>query len=456
MKSVMQTDSIIRRVARCLRALSHSERGNIAIMSALLMPALLGALGLGFETANWYQVQKRLQSAADSAAVAASTNGTSSYAAEALAVAAQYGFQNGVNNVTITTSNGAACPAGGSNCYSVTVTQSVPLVLARLVGYSGNTTIQARNASSTPGVSLTATAVATQSTTPVQYCLLALASSGAQGITANGVPFANLNGCNIMSNTTANCNGHDLQAGEGDAHSTSSGCGALQRSNLPVAPDPYAGLASNIPSNPCSSYPQEPAKKKDPPLPASNQLSGALSWSGTTVICGDVQLTGNVNLTTSSPGAVLVIENGQLDTNGHTLETLAGSGLTIIFSGTNGSSYTYAPTGGGTLNVTAPTSGTWSGVAIYQDPSLTVSGVNVSAAGNSPTWDITGLVYLPHSSVTFSGAVNKASNGLSCFDLVVDNVTINGTGSILNEGQCPQAGLTMPQSNIPSRGKLVG
>jgi hypothetical protein len=160
-----------------------------------------------------------------------------------------------------------------------------------------------------------------------------------------------------------------------------------------------------------------------------------------------------VTVSTGAPGGVLAIENGQLDTNGYTLATANGSALTIIFSGTAGS-YAHAPTGGGTLNFAAPTSGTWSGVAIYQDPNLT-SGVDISAAGNSPTWDLTGLVYLPHASVTFSGAVNKSSNGQSCFVLVVDNITINGTGSILSTGGCAAAGLTMPSGTIPGRGQLV-
>ena len=151
---------------------------------------------------------------------------------------------------------------------------------------------------------------------------------------------------------------------------------------------------------------------------------------------------------------VLVIENGQLDTNGYTLTTSSGSGLTVVFSGTSSGSYTHAPTGGGTLDIAAPTTGNWKGVAIYQDPSLT-SGVDISAAGNSPTWDITGLVYLPHASVTFSGAVNKASNGHSCFAMVVDNVTVNGTGSILENGECAAAGLTMPTGDLPGRGQLV-
>jgi hypothetical protein len=165
------------------------------------------------------------------------------------------------------------------------------------------------------------------------------------------------------------------------------------------------------------------------------------------------QLTGNVTINTTGSGAVLVIENGQLDSNGYTIQTSAGSGLTVVFSGTAGS-YTHAPTGGGTFDITAPTSGVWSGVAMYQDPTLT-SGVDITYAGNSPTWKITGLVYLPHASVTFKGAVDKSSNGQSCFVLVVDNVTIDGTGDILARGSCGAAGLSMPVGRIPGRGQLV-
>ena len=65
------------------------------------------------------------------------------------------------------------------------------------------------------------------------------------------------------------------------------------------------------------------------------------------------------------------------------------------------------------------------------------------------------LVYMPKASVTFSGAVSKASNGASCFGLVVDTVRINGTGSILNHGECAEAGVVLPYSVMPARGELV-
>ena len=337
--------------------------------------------------------------------------------------------------------NPSTAPGCIANCYVVAVSDHVPLFLSQVVGFQGDATINNQ-----PASTIAARSVATY-TTSYSYCILALAGSGKQGITSNGASNANLNGCNTMSNTGATCNGHNLNANVGDAHGTDNGCGVTQKSNVPVAPDSFKQLASNIPPNTCGgSYPQEPSKKGDPALPSSNQWAGNFSSSGTKVICGDQQLTGN----TTFNNTVLVIENGQLDTNGYTLQ---GSGLTVIFSGTNTGTYQHIPTGGGTLDIAAPTSGNWSGVALYQDPALTKN-VDISAAGNSPTWNISGLIYLPHSSVTFSGAVNKSSQGQACFEMVVDNITINGTGSIYqNDTQCSIAGLN--QTRGGNRGMLV-
>ncbi|MBF0560778.1 MAG: hypothetical protein HQL37_01935 [Alphaproteobacteria bacterium] len=431
---------------RCFIDRLRDCRGNIAIITALALPALIGVAGLGVETSYWYYLKRGMQNAADAAVVAAATNNSSGYASEALAVAAQYGFQNGVNQVTITAASSLSCPSGISTspCYSVTITILVPQFLSQVVGYTAATTI-----SNVPYTRISSTGMAVS--TSHSYCLLALGNSGAVGIQGNGAPFANLAGCSIMSDTSATCSGHNLNADYGDAHTINNNCGVVANSNYPKVSDPYAYLTANIPANSCGgNYPQKPAKKHDPSLPVSNQWSGATNLSGNVMVCGDLQLTGNVTINAPS-GAVLVIENGQLDTNGYTLQTSSGSVLTVVFSGTNGS-YTHVPTGGGTLNFSAPTSGVWSGVAIYQDPALT-TGVNVTAAGNSPTWDITGLVYLPNSSVTFSGAVNKSSNGSSCFGLVVDNIVINGTGAILAHGGCSTAGLTLPQG--ASRAQLV-
>jgi hypothetical protein len=385
-----------------------------------------------------------MQNAADAASIAAAMNGGSSYDSEGKAVAAQYGFQDGAKNVTVTVSNPSSAPGCTARCYTVAISAQLPLFLLPVVGYEGDTTVNGE-----PASTISASAVAT-SATAYPYCVLALGGSGAPGITTNGAPKASLNGCNVMSDTGATCNGHDLNAAFGDAHGTNKGCGVIQHSNVPVVTDPYSGLASHIPMDTCGSYPQEPASKKDPALPSSNIWNGMEPLSGYKVVCGDLQLTGDTTISGGSNGAVLVIENGQLDTNGY---SLSGSNLTVVFSGSNSAGYQQIPTGGGTLDIAAPAAGAWSGVAIYQDPGLTTN-VDISAAGNSPTWNVSGLIYLPHSSVTLSGAVSKASQGPTCFELVVDNLTINGTGSIFaNDNQCASAGLTQPRGG--HRGTLV-
>lgn len=286
-------------------------------------------------------------------------------------------------------------------------------------------------------------------------------------------------------NSTATCNGSNLLATYGIAVGTNgggAGCGNKQISNYPT-PDTNPGCPTSATCatgynqylansgisatalGKCSgSYPQY-AKKTGYPTTISN-LSQLQSFSsgGTTyyVACGDTQLSSNI---TSPPGnTVIVVENGNLDSGSSTLSTnsAAGSGLTVVFSGTADTksvTYGHAPTGNGTFDIDAPTTGNWSGVAFYQDPSLTGTGVNVSYAGNSPTWNITGLVYMPNSSMTISGAVNKSAHGADCMVTIAASVLINGTGSIYSQtpdgSGCKQAGLNQPTALIPGRAELV-
>jgi Flp pilus assembly protein TadG len=443
-----------RLTAPSARGFPGDQRGIVAVIVALAMPVLVGSMGLAAEASYWYVHKRGMQNAADAAAIAAATNGTATYAAEAQAVAAQFGFQNGSGNITVTATNPNTATGCATNCYVVIVADNVPLFLSKVITGSTGTT------------ALAATSVAT-SGHAYPYCILALNGNVATDLLSHGGPKASLNGCNIMSDSSATCTGHNLGAAVGDAHVTNNGCGIIQNSNMPVVKDPYSGLASNIPADTCggsfpTNYPQEPTSKKGTPLPALNLWGNPIStttlaWSGNKIVCGDQQLLGNIDISAPS-NAVLVIENGQLDTNGFTLQSTSGSGLTIVFTGSNNNTSLHIPSGGGTLDIAAPTSGTWHGMVLYQDPNLSDTGttpgnLDISAAGNSPTWDLTGMVYLPHSNVTFSGAVNKSSNGLSCFGLTVGDITINGTADILSNTQCAAAGVTLPTGG--RRGQLV-
>lgn len=421
--------------------LLKDRSGNVLITAALVLPVVLATFGLGAEGASWFATKRALQNAADAAAIAAATNAGPTYDVEAKGVAAQYGQKDGTNGVTVTADNNVPCPAGAGAgpCYSVTVSRPMPLMLAQVVGYHGNAVVNGA-----PAQLISATAVAIEGPTTRGYCILALASSGASAaITTNGAPMANLSGCNIMSNTGATCNGHNTGADVGDAHTTNNGCGVVQHSGVNTAADPYADLAKNIAPDPCGgNYQPTPTKKKSTYVPAT--------VGGST--CGYAGLDRDWTITQPT---TWTIYNGDLNLNGHTVQTTGDGTLTIIFAGSN--AYSHTITGGGTLNFSAPAADSgspWQGIAMYQAPNIT-NGVDISAAGNSPTWDITGAVYMPHSAVTFSGAVNKANNGNSCFVMVVDTLRINGTAAILAHGQCKDAGVTQPTAKVPGRGQLV-
>ena len=113
--------------------------------------------------------------------------------------------------------------------------------------------------------------------------------------------------------------------------------------------------------------------------------------------------------------------------------------------------------GTGTIDISAPLagSGTWEGVAVYQNPALT-SGIDMTNAGWAPTWDISGVIYVTKSNLTFKGTVNKATNGLQCFILIDYTFQSGGTGTILeNQSQCADYGLTLPSTSTTVRTALI-
>ncbi|MBU6458728.1 MAG: hypothetical protein KGQ48_14505, partial [Bradyrhizobium sp.] len=293
-----------------LRRLRRDERGATAVMMGLLAIPLVGFMAVGFEVSNWYMITRSMQNAADAAAVAAALNGGSTYAVEAQDVAATYGFVNGQNNVTVTVTqvtnttlgpsntpgpNNLFCPnlPAGAVCYNVAISGYTPLLMSQVVGYQGNA-----NISGALQKQLAASAMATPGTQQAKLCLMALGKTQPQDIRTNGSPTANLNGCNTLSNTAAQCNGHNLGAGTSFAVGANNGCGVQQATIPQPAPDPYAYLAVNnasvlgsagLSASHCNgNYPQETGKNKNisggynPPTPTWNVSAG------NNFFCGDV------------------------------------------------------------------------------------------------------------------------------------------------------------------------
>lgn len=460
---------MVARFVRRLARLLGDRRGGVSPLLALMIIPLVGMLGVATEASSWFLTQRSAQNAADSAAMAAASNGceataachtgnlSPTYADEARSVAAQFGFT--ADTSTTVTPTKVACPNGTAGCYQVVITKQIPIYMVRLVGFNGDADLNGGRAQTVSATSIASPAAATNT-----YCLLAL-GTGAQSIRSNGGNKIDMSGCKVGTNGGAQCNGHDLNADAVEAVG-STNCAATSGGNhsgQPAITDPYAALATNIPPNDTCSPKLSAGGYPQTSLPASNMLSGNIVMTSTPMkLCGNVVLTADTNITTPADGAVMVIRNGSLSIpSGMTLKTLAGSGLTIIFDDADGPIVGFNPshilTGGGTIDIASPTSSSsvWSGVAIYQDPSMT-AGIDFAAAGNSPTWKISGLIYLPKSNVSMGGIVNKASNGHDCFALVVNTFLTNGTGTILeHQSECVSQGLTPPSGGALARQALV-
>lgn len=441
------------KLLRRIRRFTTERWGNVSVLFALLLVPLMGMFALGGEVASWMTVQRSLQNAADSAAVAAGTsgdatvvNGQAAYYWEAQGVAANYSLGSNVT-VSAVSTTASPCPSG-QTCYKVTITRTVPLLLVGIVGYSGNATLNGANAQT-----ITATAMARGATGAASLCILALGGDITSGVTANGTPKSNLNTCSVASNGDTSCNGANSLQNTGNGYgyfsdtcgsnvfsgcASYNGCAAKFSDNLDLNRMTSAARTADL--NTCGgSFPQE-----GPHLPTSNKWNAApsVSSSSDTVFCGDVQLQKDIAIT--GPGTI-VIENGQLDMNGH---NLTATGVTLVFSGTTSSTSTHIvddtsnPGNKSTLKLSAPSSGTYGGVAMYQDPTLT-SGVDWSSAGSGPNWEITGLAYLPHANVTISGSID-ASNAENCVGLVVNTLNFNGGGYFANYTGCKNSGTVLP------------
>lgn len=179
-----------RRSCKLGRRFGGSRRGSVAVIFAITMPVMIGFIGLTVEVGMWLLVKRAMQGAADaaaySAAIAAAV-GNVPYATEATSVAAQDGYTNGTNGVTVTvnsppkygnyTSNGGAI--------EVIIQQPQQLMLSAMLPGVTAPTISAR-----------ATAIK-----PVGACIIALNPSGT-GITVTSASGISAPHCAVASNST--------------------------------------------------------------------------------------------------------------------------------------------------------------------------------------------------------------------------------------------------------------
>jgi hypothetical protein len=95
--------ALLRAFAGLFLRFRRDQSGNYLIIMGLMMPVLIGCVGLATDYGLWLHTHQSMQGAADSAAISAATAGiTNSPSTQANAVTASYGFVSGADGVIVT------------------------------------------------------------------------------------------------------------------------------------------------------------------------------------------------------------------------------------------------------------------------------------------------------------------------------------------------------------------
>ena len=384
-----------------------ANRGFVLITTVLTMVVLLAFLGLAIDVGYVQFVKTRMQTAADAAALGAAqeikASGTSGAAAAARADAGLNGFTNGQRGVTVAVSNP---PATGyyqadPTAVEVTISQTVPAFFMELVGAS-STTVRAR-------------AVARQGSGT--SCLYTLDPAGSSSFSASGGATVQVS-CGVVVNSS---NSHAMSVSGGAivtgayvsivGNYSASGGGS-------ISPTPTTGAMAE--TDPLAYLPA-------PAVGSCNQTNLSISIVTRTldpgVYCNGISISGGARVTLN-PGTY-ILKGGGLSVSGGS--TLSGPGVT--FYNTAGGGYGYGAisiSGGTSINLVAPTSGSLAGILFYQDRSI-ASGAASSLSGGSTTV-FQGTLYFPTTALNYSGG---SSSTAAYTVMVAKSVNFSG-GTILN------------------------
>jgi hypothetical protein len=411
---------------RFLRKICTDRRGNALVITAAALPLLIGSAGLASDTIQWAVWKRQLQRAADSAALAGvhglvadqtpvATCASGSPVGRDLEVNNHVLLGNGATNCLAENSPGSGPWASDPHAVRVTLSAQHSLGFSSLF------------IPTAPTITASATATVVQIG---HYCVISLEPTTTTGITYQGNATVNL-GCGMATNST----GATAVDASGSSSITASPIAAV--GGIPNS----TNFASGTTVQPYSVPQDDPFADINPPAAPSGACPNLMvntnatldRSSDTGVVCfNGMNLQGTVQL----GSATYYINGGDFRLGSQA--NVSCNGCTIILTNSNTS-----PTasigrvdvqGSPTINMTAPTSGTYSGILFYQDRrAQDGNGENyINHINGSSTSVLQGAMYFPRQLVTFNGTAGMNTN---CVQLVGRRVMFSGNTNITNS--CP-------------------
>lgn len=415
-----------------LKKLWRDRRGNALIIAGASLPLIIGSAGLASDTIQWALWKRQLQRAADSAALAgayAEAEGNSvgscgSYTSSTYAQPVGWDVRKNNKVWATTTCTVQNPPTSGSytaDQYAVKVNLSVQQSLP----FSG------LFLSAAPTISAAATATLVDSG---QFCMVALNNTSSPGITIGGSASANL-GCGAISNSTSSTssvfpNGTaynftaDPVASVGGMPSSIIGASDLEPYHI-AEPDPFAGkYSTSIPSGmSCTNFQQHYVSVNNGGN--NNNGNGNGNNSGPQYLSPGCYTQFN-----PSGGGTYIMQPGTYYLNNTDFSpgggvTIQGTGVTIILTGTNPGSINLD--GNETVQLSAPTSGTYSKMLFIQSSSATLNNVNKINGTSSSYFD--GAMYIPTGEIQFNGTSGASTQ---CAMVIGWTIDLSGNTNLQN------------------------
>jgi hypothetical protein len=387
-----------------------SERGQVMVLICLALVTIMGLVGLVADVGSLQAQKQRLQIAADSAALAAGQElSYGDSVAAGKADAASNGYTNGQNGIVVAINNPplSGPNAGKSGYIEAIVSRPEPTFFLRALGMT-TITLQGRAVSSTGNG---------------PNCIYILDPSASQAMYLNG----NINiqsACGMLVDSSSSSGLYV----NGNISVTASTIGVVggysSNGNITWSPTPKKGIVAaadplayvQAPSYGACSY-------------NSFSLNGNYGSSGSPyvmspgVYCGGMSFNGNFYLKFNT--GTYVIAGGGINVNGNA--TMTGTGVTFYNTTGSGGYKGIILNGNVVLNLSAPTSGTLSGILFFQDRTIAAGSASSTINGNSGS-TIDGALYFPTTTLTYNG--NSSSSGYSI--VVADKWIVNGNSTLGN------------------------
>jgi Flp pilus assembly protein TadG len=424
-RAVLGTGKALRFAGDKVRLGPADDRGSVAVYFSLALFPILMMTGAVIDYGRALSAKAHLQSAVDAATVAVVQSSVVSpnfTQGQRLALA-QKAFSGALGPLanTLNVTVGETDPTSAKNYYEVTASTSVPTAI---MGIAKINSMPIRVKSGGQEMN---------QKTPGGGCVLSLDNSAVDAFYDNGNASVTLTSCDIYDNSS---NGAALAVGGSatlTARKVSVTGGVTGASKITTTggiftgaartPDPYANVP--IPAYLGCDHNNYSTTKNDALTPG--------------VFCGGIQINSKA-VVTMAPG-LYVIDGGSFTINGQaslSSITVGGvSGVTIVFTSSKGNNWpTVTFNGGGTINLTAPTTTDiangnkgLNGILFYGDRNMPV-GTSFKINGGS-TQILTGAIYLPEAAVTYSGNTGATN---PCLQLIGDTITFTGNSNIAITG----------------------